>query len=130
VKLDDAVTIAEGQRLGVIKIDIENSEFAALRGARQLLVDAPPIVIFENNSRGAARHAGYTVDEFYDFFTDAGYEVWSLMLQHIRSADEWAACPSSYYLAHPKEMDLGDLDARYGFSAVVDRIVGESTNAG
>lgn len=129
-KLDDLVNIEPSERLGVIKIDIENAEFAALRGAERLLVDARPIVIFENNPRGAARHGGYEVSDFFDFFAAADYDILSLVLQPIRTAEEWRMCPSSYYLALPSELELGDLSERYGFQAVADRILGESNNGG
>jgi hypothetical protein len=44
VTLDDLVASGEAAPPGVIKIDIEGAEFAALRGAQQVLQSAHPLI--------------------------------------------------------------------------------------
>lgn len=123
-QLDNLVNLEPGQKLRVIKVDIENAEFAALRGAERLLKAERPVVVFENNPRGAARHAGYDVVDFFDFMTACGYAVWSLLLEPIESAEAWRACPSSYYLAIHRDEVPADLFAHYPVRDVHSRIVG------
>ena len=124
-RLDALVGAAGDRRIRVIKVDIENAEFAALRGAEDLLRRDRPVVVFENNPRGAARHAGYEVSDFFDFFSSCGYALWSLLLEPIPSAQAWRDCRSSYYLALPSEDVPDDLDARYSVAAVHARIAGD-----
>lgn len=56
--------------VGVVKIDVEGHELAALRGARGLLVRDRPVVIVESEER----HRAGSVEEVRQFLEELGYE--------------------------------------------------------
>ncbi len=112
--LDDLIEIPSDKPLSVIKVDVENAEFAALRGCYRLLQDNRPMVIFENSPSKASIHAGYAVAEFFDFFGDLDYEIWSFHSEQVTSAAQWARSTSSYFLASPIPLEAdGGIVGRY-----------------
>ena len=122
-RIDDLVTIPEGKKLGAIKVDVENAEFPALRGTAELMAQHRPVVIFENNPKEAARRGSYEVGEFLDFFHKLDYQVWSLPLALMETAEQWADCKSTYYVALPEPRTEAQIEFRYGLEAVHDRLV-------
>lgn len=122
-RLDDVVSPPDGKALSVIKVDVENAEFAALRGTQELIRAHQPAIVFENNPREAARRNDYSVEDFFDFFAGLGYELWSFHSQKMEDAQQWFGCPSSYYLATASELaDASDFIARYELEDVVERV--------
>ncbi|HEU5373742.1 MAG TPA: FkbM family methyltransferase [Gaiellaceae bacterium] len=61
----------------VIKIDVEGSELAILRGSMSVLRDHRPVVIMELNPV-SARAAGHTVDDYVDLLHSLSYEIWPI----------------------------------------------------
>lgn len=71
--LDD-VSAQEGiERIDFIKIDVEGSEWAVLRGARRMLQQHRPALMVELNDETASR-AGYTVDQMISWLDALGYK--------------------------------------------------------
>ena len=122
-RIDDLVSIPEGVKLGAIKVDVENAEFPALRGTSELIAQHRPVIVFENNPKEAARRGSYEVGEFLDFFHKLDYQVWSLPLEPIETAEQWAACKSTYYVALPEVRSEAQIEARYGLEAIYERLV-------
>jgi FkbM family methyltransferase len=69
----------DGRVLGphLIKIDTEGGELSVLRGARQLLAEANPIVLLEHDPNIAAA-AGYSLTDLLDEFLRHSYDVFRL----------------------------------------------------
>lgn len=69
----DAFLAGEGARPVMVKLDVEGSETAALRGARALLAgEHPPVLCVEWNET-TARAAGTHPDEWMALLREAGY---------------------------------------------------------
>ena len=61
-----------------IKIDVEGGEFAVLKGAKKLLAENKPIVLFECG-KGACDYYGTNPLELYDFIThETGLKIFTL----------------------------------------------------
>lgn len=60
--------------LGFLKLDIEGSEYVALRGAKETLKRCRPIVLFENKWLWT-RHYGLPKDAVAKFLTGQGYRL-------------------------------------------------------
>jgi FkbM family methyltransferase len=60
----------------VVKIDVEGAELAVLEGARSVLAEARPVVIFEHVRDTAELH-GVAPGAPWDLLTDLGYEIFS-----------------------------------------------------
>jgi FkbM family methyltransferase len=63
-------------RPSVVKIDVEGAELAVLEGARSVLSQARPVVIFEH-VYDAAEPYGVALGAPWDLLTDLGYEIFS-----------------------------------------------------
>lgn len=70
-------------RLDIIKLDVEGSELAVLRGAQRSLVRFQPVIMFELN-RPAFAAAGYTPEALIDYLRSLGYHRFSLIEKHRR----------------------------------------------
>jgi FkbM family methyltransferase len=66
--------VLKGQKVDVVKIDIEGAELGALRGGRGLLSAARPTIMFES-APGAGDRLGYSTTHLWRFFADLGYAV-------------------------------------------------------
>jgi FkbM family methyltransferase len=64
----------EGLRPRAIKIDVEGAELDVLQGARTILGEARPLVIFEHVARASALY-GAAPEAPYDLLLELGYEV-------------------------------------------------------
>ncbi|MDR1360971.1 MAG: FkbM family methyltransferase [Rickettsiales bacterium] len=67
--------IPESENISFIKVDVEGADFDVLRGARRILLQSRPIVVFEYANDAAAQLYDYSHKEFYDFFNDTGYQL-------------------------------------------------------
>ncbi len=71
-RLDDVVPA--GQRIDLVKIDVEGAELQVLRGAVQTLHAWRPIVLFETGPGGADEY-GTRPEEIFDLLAGAGLAV-------------------------------------------------------
>ncbi|HMK23989.1 MAG TPA: FkbM family methyltransferase [Terriglobales bacterium] len=74
LSLDEVIESAKLQRVDVIKMDIEGSELAALRGASGTLTQYHPTLLMELSDR-ALKHQGATSADVRSLLADHGYEV-------------------------------------------------------
>ena len=72
MRLDDFVAHESVGTVGVIKIDVEGHERAALEGAKHTLMSQHPTLIVEIE----ARHHTGSIDEIFAFICGLGYEGW------------------------------------------------------
>lgn len=89
VTLDEHAEATRPASLGLIKLDIEGAEAAALRGARATIERFRPVLAVEYN-RGTARRAGTSLEELDELVAGLGYEryVFRGGLRKLRLA-EW-----------------------------------------
>jgi FkbM family methyltransferase len=67
--------------VGLIKIDIEGFEAPVLAGARQLLMDQHPIIVFEYN-QDRWMQAGHSLEEVRTFLASVGYSRLLMIGRH------------------------------------------------
>ncbi|MCL1992409.1 MAG: FkbM family methyltransferase [Spirochaetes bacterium] len=72
--LDDSIGVNE--KISFIKIDTEGGDFDVLKGARRILTESKPLVVFEFGGSHAAEAYGYTNEEFFLFFEEIGYSLY------------------------------------------------------
>jgi FkbM family methyltransferase len=84
-KLDELVTDTQPR---FIKIDVEGAELGVLRGARRLLTQSRPIVVFEHGLGGADRF-GTTPEEVFDLFAELEFHV-SLMSKYLAGSSSFS----------------------------------------
>ena len=77
VTLDSALKSEGLDRVDFLKLDIEGAELAALYGARELLAQCKPMVLFELNP-GAAERFGLDADAAWRHLETYGYRFYAL----------------------------------------------------
>lgn len=82
-----------------IKLDLEGAEFPALRGAEKLLSGSAPVIVFENPRDHAAKKFNYDAAQFFSFFGDLGYELYTLFGQPFKAPDWHEKSVGWYFLA-------------------------------
>lgn len=119
----DTLLIDRCDSLKFIKLDIEHSEFRALRGASALLRKHQPMLVFENSPLVSAEVSGYSHEEFFEFFEDHDYQLFDIYLNPYNLETLRATMPadlSTYYVGlpthHPAAADPKghfDIDSEY-----------------
>ena len=61
----------------VCKIDIEGTEFAALKGAERSLREVNPPVLLPELTNRTLKRSGSSVEEIKSWLKDRGYELWT-----------------------------------------------------
>jgi AGCS family alanine or glycine:cation symporter len=74
-RLDDLV--GEERAVAFMKLDIEGAELPALRGAARLLRRDRPVLAFENGGLRYAQRFDYSSADFFGFFEQVGYQVYT-----------------------------------------------------
>jgi FkbM family methyltransferase len=69
--------IPAGTKIDFIKIDVEGGEFGVLKGAKNLLRQSKPLLIFECGL-GASEFYGTKPDELFDYLDGLNYQIFSL----------------------------------------------------
>ena len=69
--------IPAGTKIDFIKIDVEGGEFGVLKGAKNLLMQSKPLLIFECGL-GASEFYGTKPEPFFDYLAECGYQIFSL----------------------------------------------------
>jgi len=87
VTLDDL--LAKAQRLSLMKLDLEGGEFHALLGARQTIIQHQPVILFEHGFQQSANDYGYKPDQFFRFFADIGYQLFTITGELVLP-DHWS----------------------------------------
>lgn len=64
--------------ISFIKMDIEGSEFFALKGAENIILKSKPIIIFENSLQMAGSQYEYSEEEYFKWFSDMGYVIYDI----------------------------------------------------
>jgi FkbM family methyltransferase len=64
-----------GRKFDFLKLDIEGAEFHAFLGAKSMLINDKPIVIFENGLGQSAQRFNYTEKQFFDFFKEIDFKI-------------------------------------------------------
>lgn len=73
-------------KVHVMKVDIEGSEFAAFEGAHELLAQSRPLLLVELNALMAAR-AGWMPNDLHSLLSDYGYVSYELVRSRLAKFD-------------------------------------------
>lgn len=101
IRLDDAVEA--GKPVRMLVLDLAGGELAALRGARRILSEARPLLLFRDAGRHAVAAHGDTGEELGAFFADIGYELHDILGFRFDAQDWGAAHRANWYLGVPGE---------------------------
>ncbi len=63
--------------MSFIKSDVECGDFHVIQGAKRILRECRPIVIFESGRQYAADMYGYTMSDFFKFFNELDYSLFT-----------------------------------------------------
>lgn len=74
----DTELASRPKRIRFVKMDLEGGEYHALLGARKIVTQDRPMIIFENGREPMARTYGYTRTEWFRMFYGVGYRVFDL----------------------------------------------------
>lgn len=66
--------IPPGQKIDLLKIDVEGAEVKVLRGAKQLLATSQPVILFEYGKEGGEIY-NTTAEEMYELLSGLGYSI-------------------------------------------------------
>jgi FkbM family methyltransferase len=69
--------VPAGERVSLIKIDVEGAEYQVLNGARRVITEGKPVVVFEHGI-GGADHYGTTPAMIFDLFSSLDYQLFAL----------------------------------------------------
>lgn len=114
-------TIPADVPVSFIKIDVEGGDFHVMTGARRILEQHKPVVVFESGRQGSAELYGYTRDAFFEFFQAIDYRLYTftgeVFDKHLWDADNvywevWAVHKDSPHIAFFHN-NLGKLVACY-----------------
>jgi FkbM family methyltransferase len=94
VRLDELLS-SRSAPVAFMKFDLEGGELNALRGAREILLEDQPLVVFEDGRKFSGDLYDYTDADFYSFFDDIGYEVLDLFGQS-RTPGDWFEPPNPW----------------------------------
>ena len=74
----DRLTSSHGDRVVLVKLDVEGAEIKAIRGARELIARAAPMFLIEVEPAHLARQGG-SVGELEDLLKPHGYVAFAMM---------------------------------------------------
>jgi FkbM family methyltransferase len=74
-RLDDL--IPDDSKIDFLKIDVEGAEFGVIKGAKRLLTQDRPLILFECGL-GASNHYGTQPQDIFDFLSEIGYQLFLL----------------------------------------------------
>jgi len=89
------------QKIDFIKMDVEGGEFAVFRGARQLLLSNPEVVMFFECTPQGCYCAGHTMEDVIHYLSDLGFclfcrgyssNTWVSNIDELKQAGNIWAC--------------------------------------
>lgn len=95
VVLDEEI-MTETRPIRFVKLDLEGGEYDCLRGAKRLLSNHRPVIIFENGSQNTAANYGYSEDAFFELFAAQAYSLVDLFGRPY-GHQQWGAKKIPYY---------------------------------
>jgi len=96
--LDEVATRESIERIDFIKVDVEGSEWAVLRGAEQVLKRFHPALMIELNEQTALK-AGYKVQEMVSWLESRGYKPYQMVKKGLQPLDIRSFC-NAVFLHH------------------------------
>ena len=132
--LDRLLETVELPPITCMKLDIEHSEFNALRGGRATIDAHRPVIVFENSPYAAATINGYDIGEFFDWFDALDYRLFNIFFDVFDRAVYDGTRPIElpvYYVALPQDHPgLNAEPAEYfGVTETLDRLLGPENAA-
>jgi FkbM family methyltransferase len=70
--------VSNNSEIRFIKLDLEGGEYHALMGAKRIMLEDKPLIVFENGREPSAKLYGYNRDEWFSLFVDRGYKVYDI----------------------------------------------------
>jgi FkbM family methyltransferase len=103
-RIDDL--IPDDSRIRFIKLDVEGAELSALRGASRLLARCRPCLAFENGGARYQARFNYTSEEFFGFFEQIGYSIYTPLGTIFDRSWSNGAQPHQLFAAPRERIDL------------------------
>jgi FkbM family methyltransferase len=101
--------LCAGARVKFIKLDIEGGEFAAMRGAADLIATNRPAIAFEYDRWHTPRFNGFAHGDLLDFFDRLDYQVVDVLGVGFDDRSLWQEAALWYYFALPRERRWHDV---------------------
>lgn len=125
--LDELVAQAGGGKVDFLKMDIEGSEYGAIRSGQKLLRESGPVILFESNGM-TAKEVGHSVDEIRAELEGIGYKVFRIEGSRWVYAPVGELQPEAWVdmLAlneRHQQMWADRIDWKWGIDAMYDRCV-------
>lgn len=125
--LDNLLASHELGNVSCMKLDIEHSEFNALRGATETVRKHRPVIVFENSPHAAAEINEYAIEDFFAWFANLGYQLFTIFFEPFTLDLYNATDPDDlpiYYCALPTEhLALqGDPATYFSIDETVERL--------
>lgn len=101
VHTDTLANILIDKKVDVIKIDVEGFETVAIIGNKDFILKNRPVIFLEFNPKWIDKEGSYSALDFFNFFIDNNYQVYSRRFNknlskndlNTESQDNWIAKP-------------------------------------
>lgn len=100
--------LADQAPVRFIKLDLEGGEYHALRGARKVMMQDSPLIVFENHRQSSCCTYSYDKADWFSLFREAGYSVFDIFGRDFRIAD-WDKSDVPWYsiaAKRPEDIDF------------------------
>ncbi len=125
IRLDTIAREKDLSNVRFIKLDLEGGEYHTLCGARNIMhADNGPMIILENGRQGAADFYGYTKEDWFHIFEEAGYKTFDLFGRPI-TPDAWNDPDIYWYSIAAKtaeDIDFVEFDLQTVIQGVHDNL--------
>ena len=112
VSLDEDLIETDSVRF--LKLDLEGGEYHALIGAKRIMEQHRPLIVFENTRQGSASTYGYNRDDLFNIFEASGYFVFDILGRRFRREDWDKPDFPWYFIAAQRPDDLQFIRSKLG----------------
>ena len=119
-KLDDLMS--NKINISLVKLDLEGGEFHALLGAKNILHNSEPFIIFENSLKESAKIYNYSKEEFFLFFNEIDYILIDFF-GNVVDFNYWDAVLQTYMFCGLPRKSLADNNKINFINQMVQKVI-------